>query len=74
MLDHILYGRTGFASNPVHSTVNGVVAEITTMEYLEREVQAVVIESDGTSDWKALESQAVDWTELSGEAIEEIPD
>ena len=59
-------------SNPVHSTVNGVVEEITEIEYPERKTQGVVIKSDGTSDWLTLKSQNTSWEELPGEKIEEM--
>ena len=59
-------------SNPVHSTVNGVVEEITAIEYAEGEVQAVTVKSDGTSGWAALESRGTEWTELPKEYIEQM--
>lgn len=59
-------------SNPVHSTVNGVVEEIVTVEYPEGEIQAVTVKSDGTSDWETLKSSGEDWEDLSKEDLEEI--
>ena len=59
-------------SSPVHSTVNGVIEEMTTIEFPEGEVQAVTVKSDGTSGWTALESRGTEWTELPKEYIEQI--
>jgi Na(+)-translocating NADH:ubiquinone oxidoreductase A subunit len=59
-------------SNPVHSTVNGVVAEITTIAYPDKETAGVIIESDGTSHWEPLETQSAAWARLSREDIERI--
>jgi len=58
-------------SNPVHSTVSGLVEEIAKIDYLGKEIQAVAVKSDGTSDWEPLGSQSSAWTELSEEEIEE---
>ena len=59
-------------SNPVHSTVNGVVEGIVTVEYPEGGIQAVTVKSDGTSDWETLKSSGEDWADLSKENLEEI--
>jgi Na(+)-translocating NADH:ubiquinone oxidoreductase A subunit len=59
-------------SNPVHSTVNGIVEEIKEIAYPEKNAQGIVIKSDGTSDWQTLRSQNTSWEELPGEKIEEI--
>ncbi len=57
-------------SNPVHSTVNGVVENITKMEHLGREVQGIEIKSDGTSDWQTLLSHSEEWEKLSNADLE----
>ena len=59
-------------SNPVHSTVNGVVEEIRTIESFNGEIPGVVIKADGTSDWRAFGSRGGNWTGLSREGLEEI--
>ena len=59
-------------SNPVHSTVNGVVKEIKAIEYPRGEIQAVIVKSDGTSDWEALEYRGADWTELPKEDLDQM--
>lgn len=59
-------------SSPVHSSVNGVVEEMTTMMYADREIKGISIKSDGTSDWEPLESYNADAGELSREQIEEL--
>jgi len=56
-------------SNPVHSTVNGVVENITKIERLGKETQGIEIKSDGTSDWLPTESHSAEWTELSTEDL-----
>jgi len=64
-------GDFPYISNPVHSTVNGIVEGITTIEYPDREVSGVIIESDGTSHWEHVETrhavslQSAEWTKLS---------
>ena len=38
-------------SSPVHATVNGIVKDARTIELFGQEMGAVIIESDGSSDW-----------------------
>ncbi|MFC1713882.1 4Fe-4S dicluster domain-containing protein [Candidatus Poribacteria bacterium] len=57
-------------SNPVHSTVNGVVENIAEMQHLGREIRGVEIRSDGTSDWQPLLSHSEEWEKLSNEDLE----
>jgi len=59
-------------SSPVHSSVNGTVLEIERKEYLGAETGMVVIESDGTPNWQALEGHAAQWQDLSAEKIGEL--
>ncbi len=59
-------------SSPVHSSVNGKVVEIETIDYLGREIGAITIESDGTGDWQKLEGYSSKWKDLSAEKIGEL--
>ncbi len=56
-------------STPVHSTVNGTVEDFRVLSYLHGETNAVVIRSDGSSDWQTVDDGGA-WTELSEEALE----
>jgi electron transport complex protein RnfC len=59
-------------SSPVHSSVNGVVAEIETIDYLGRETVAIAIESDGSRDYQSLDGFSADYENLSAEKIGEL--
>ena len=59
-------------SSPVHSSVNGKVVGIEAINNLGEEVNAVVIESDGTADWQGLQGHSSSWESLSGERIDEL--
>lgn len=59
-------------SSPVHSSVNGKVAEIKVIEYLNRETTAIVIESDGTPGHQSLDGFSANYENLSAEKIGEL--
>ena len=59
-------------SSPVHSSVNGKIAEIVKIDCLGREIGAITIESDGTYDWQKLQGYSSGWQDLSAEKIEEL--
>ena len=59
-------------SSPIHSSVNGVVEEITKKNYFQQEVNAVVIKTDATNEWEPLEGYTSDWGKLPVEKIEEL--
>jgi Na+-translocating ferredoxin:NAD+ oxidoreductase RnfC subunit len=59
-------------SSPVHSSVNGRVVKIEETDCLGTETGAVVVESDGTSDWQRLEGHSSKWKDLSAERIGEL--
>jgi Na(+)-translocating NADH:ubiquinone oxidoreductase A subunit len=59
-------------SSPVHSSVNGKVTAIETIDHLGRETAAVVIESDGNRDWQSLDGFSADYENLSAEKIGEL--
>lgn len=59
-------------SNPVHSSVSGVVEDIVNIDHTGKEKRAVVVRSDGTSDWKPIKSATAEWEKLSEEDIGEI--
>ncbi len=59
-------------SSPVHSSVNGTVVEIKKIDYFGRETGAIVIESDGRSDWQRLAGHSSVWEDLSAEKIGEL--
>lgn len=59
-------------SSPVHSTVNGIVNEISKINISSAEVDAVSIDSDGSSDWDPLEGADKNWDDLSVSRIREL--
>lgn len=59
-------------SSPIHSSINGIVEKITTIKHFNREVNAVVIKSDGTKDWQSLDGYSKDWSKLSSKQIQEL--
>jgi Na+-translocating ferredoxin:NAD+ oxidoreductase subunit C len=59
-------------SSPIHATVNGKVKDIITINRWERDVSALVIESDGTSDWVKLENSSSDLDKIDSEQINKI--
>ena len=59
-------------SSPVHATVNGKVTAITQIEYVGRNVPAVVIAGDGTDSWVRLEGHSTQHQRLTPEQIEEL--
>ncbi len=59
-------------SSPVHSSINGIVEEIKTIKHLNKEVNAVVIKSDGTKEWQPLEGHSREWNKLSTEQIQKL--
>ncbi len=59
-------------SSPVCSTVNGTVESIKKTEYHGISTQTVIIESDGTPEFKPNKAAAPEWKNLSGEKLEEI--
>ena len=59
-------------SSPVHASVNGVVESLTMLEYLQGGVIAVVIKTDGTTEWQRLTGYNPDWRRLSQEQIERL--
>jgi Na+-translocating ferredoxin:NAD+ oxidoreductase subunit C len=59
-------------SSPIHATVNGTVKDIITINRWEKEVSALVIESDGTSDWTKLENSSSDLDKIDSEQINKI--
>jgi Na+-translocating ferredoxin:NAD+ oxidoreductase RnfC subunit len=66
-------------STPVHSSVNGVVDEIVDLRHPDGDRKALVINSDGTSDWQQLKGGTsrgeaggvTDWKKYSRDQIEE---
>ncbi len=59
-------------SSPVHSSVNGTVENIKKINYFKEEINAVIIRSDGTKDWKGLEGHSAAWEQLPVEKLEEL--
>jgi Na(+)-translocating NADH:ubiquinone oxidoreductase A subunit len=59
-------------SSPVHSSVNGKVVGIETIDYPDGQRTVVVIESDGTDDWQTLEGYSAKWEGLSQEDLERL--
>lgn len=59
-------------SNPVHSSVNGVVETIGKITFFCNDINTVTIKPDGTTDWKLLEQHSPDWTNLPVKVIEKL--
>ena len=59
-------------SSPIHASISGEVEEIKTISYQGQEIEAVVIRSDGSWEWKTLQGHSGNWEELSPEKIEEL--
>ncbi len=59
-------------SSPVHSTVNGTVEDIKKAEYSGKLINTVVIESDGTPDFKPGKAETTRWKDLPEEKLEEM--
>ncbi len=59
----------GTISTPVHSSINGTVTGFKKIRYADSDINAVVVESDGTSDKPAADAES-DWTSLSNDEIE----
>lgn len=58
--------------SPVHSSVNGAVETIEEFDIGGRKSKALVIQSDGSSDWQRLEGASADWRSLSEAKLEEL--
>jgi len=58
--------------SPIHSSVNGAVETIEDIDVDGRKSQALIIESDGSSEWQRLEGSTTDWRSLSEAEIEEL--
>ncbi|MGA1869487.1 MAG: 4Fe-4S dicluster domain-containing protein [bacterium] len=59
-------------SSPIHSSVNGTVNEIETVEYFNEQIRTIFITADGASDWLPLEGHCAEWSNLSNNTIEEV--
>lgn len=59
-------------SSPIHASVSGIVSEIKSIDYLGQKLNAAVIRSDGSHDWKKLDDPAPEWQNLRAEKIEEL--
>jgi len=59
-------------SSPVHSSVNGTVTAIETIDHLGRETTAVVIESDGDRNWQSLDGFSANYENLPAKKIGEL--
>ncbi len=60
-------------SSPVHSSVNGVVEDITRMNYFKRDIAMVVIHTtDFSTQISGLTGSSLEWWKLSNEKIEEL--
>lgn len=59
------------ACSPVLSTVNGTVEAIHEIDWFGRKVNAVSIESDGSSDWKPVGPPQRDWRHLRAHWLED---
>lgn len=59
-------------SSPAHASINGRVTDIRRMNYFKREVTMVIIEGDGSADYKRLEGHSNQWEKLPVEAIEKL--
>jgi Na(+)-translocating NADH:ubiquinone oxidoreductase A subunit len=59
-------------ASPIHSSINGRVTEIREIDYLSGRATAVIIEGDGSEDYRRIESYPPQWEELSPRKIEEL--
>ncbi|MCK5600522.1 4Fe-4S dicluster domain-containing protein [Candidatus Pacearchaeota archaeon] len=59
-------------STPVHSSINGKVMDVKKMNYFSREVSMVIIEGDGSEDYKRIEGYSSQWEKLSAKEIEAL--
>jgi len=59
-------------SSPIHSSVNGKVTAIKNVNYFNRELGMVFIETDGDTSYQTLEGHSAEWDKLSPEKIEEL--
>lgn len=59
-------------STPVHSSINGKVVKIGKRNYFKREVTMVVIDGDGSPDFKKIEGHSSGWEKLSAKELEEL--
>lgn len=58
--------------SPILSSVNGTVEEIKKINLDNSEVNAVIIKSDETTDYKTLDGYSTDWSKLSSNQIQEL--
>ncbi len=56
-------------SSPIHSSVNGIVKEIISFNYFNREMKAVLIESDNDPSFIKITTENKDWHDLSPEEV-----
>ncbi len=56
-------------SSPVHATVNGVVKDVCRIKRFGQETGAVVIESDGSSDWSKMDPVYTDFRKSTPDEI-----
>ena len=59
-------------SSPVLSSVNGKIVQIEEIDNLGTPTGAVIIESDGTSDWRKLQGYSSTWENLPAEKLHEL--
>lgn len=59
-------------SSPVHSSINGEVVAIETIDYLGEEAGVITIESDGKAGFEPLPGASVNWKDMSVDKIEEL--
>ena len=61
-------------SSPVLSSANGKIVQIGEIDNLGTPTGAVIIESDGTSDWRKLEGYSSNWENLPAEKLQQLID
>ncbi|MFH1006132.1 MAG: 4Fe-4S dicluster domain-containing protein [Candidatus Latescibacterota bacterium] len=59
-------------SSPVHASVSGRVEEIRSLPYFGKETEAVIIRSDGRSQWRPVEGYAADWRNLPKGKLQDL--
>ncbi len=68
-----IIGRLDSAiSSPIHSSVNGTVDAVKTIDYFGEKIQTVFITADGSPDWQPLEGHSAQWQALPVSKIEEL--
>lgn len=59
-------------SSPIHSSVSGIVKEIKSINFHNKNINTIVITVDGNNDWRPLNGHTANYESLSSEAIQTL--